>query len=74
MSTHDKLTHGRLALVAQGVVSVVSERPFVIKIANWVKEPMTLPMRMLVAQCSVLAIEKVGSLEAPIDTVHLYKD
>lgn len=54
VSTHDKLSQKRLALVAQGIANVVPGMPFAIKTDNWSKKPMKLPMGMVVAQCSVL--------------------
>lgn len=49
-------------------------KPFVIKRANCSKEAMTLPKRMVVAQCSAVPTVVVCPLEEPIDAVQLYEN
>lgn len=74
VSTHNKLTQKGVALAAQGIIDVMPGRLLVIKIANWPKEPMTVPKRMVVEQCSALSSVMVSSLKEPINAVQLYKN
>lgn len=51
LSSYDRLMHRTPALAVHGVVTVVSNRPFAIKVANQSKGPMTLPKKMVMTQC-----------------------
>lgn len=74
VSTHGRLMHRRIELDAHGVVDALSDSQFVTRIANWSKDTLELPEKMVEAQSFPLYTVKKVVLDESVSAVQLYKN